>query len=155
MKLFAGAVALVLALAPAGAAPADPPAPPPGTVKAEGGLRHEATGIVFPDELEGMRPIVTGTDLIMAMYMPSNPMEMLKGKVAILGVSKIAEDPGHATMAERARESFMKPECRRSSRKGASTGPAIPRRPPSTASMRSVPTIRNIGAAGTAAGTRR
>jgi hypothetical protein len=106
MKLFAGAVALVLALAPAGAAPADPPAPPPGTVKAEGGLRHEATGIVFPDELEGMRPIVTGTDLIMAMYMPSNPMEMLKGKVAILGVSKIAEDPGHATMAERARESF-------------------------------------------------
>jgi len=105
VKTLAGALALLLTLAPAAAAP--PQAPPPGTVQIEGGaIRHEKSGIVFPERIDDMARILTGTELIMAMYAPADLREMFAGKVALLGVSAIAKDPGYEVMRERARGSF-------------------------------------------------
>jgi hypothetical protein len=100
-RIVALAIAAALACVPAFAA--DPPA---GMVRAEGGLRHEATGVVVPDELDGMRPFVSGTEIVMALYMPANPNDLLTGNAAIIGISRMEQGPDYAGMQRLARESF-------------------------------------------------
>jgi hypothetical protein len=104
VKAILAAVAVVAASAAMPALAADPP--PAGMVKAEGALRHEATGATFPDELDGMRPFVSGEQGIMALYVPTDAKEMLKGNAIIMGVMQMEARPDFAGMREGARGSF-------------------------------------------------
>jgi hypothetical protein len=70
MRLAAPLLACFLGVlaAPAPILAADPPA---GMVDAEGGLRHEATGIRLPKWLKGLRRNLSGGDAVVAIYTPS------------------------------------------------------------------------------------
>jgi hypothetical protein len=104
LQILLSALALGLVAPATPALAADPP--PAGMVAVEGALRHEATGVTLPNSFNGWTPVVTEVNGVMALYMPKDLGQMLKGNVAIMGIDKFDGPHDYATMREAAAGSF-------------------------------------------------